>query len=80
MRIKHWVLGLVIGLTVGLLTGAYYAFSDWKLNPGGIFHNDQGTQWDIVMETVTSWWLPVSVWVTALSWVVLLLMYLLKKL
>lgn len=79
MRIKHWLLGLVIGLTAGVLTGAFYAYSDWRLNPGGIFRNDHGTDWGIVMETVTSWWVPVAGWVTFLSWVVLFLVLRRKK-
>ena len=71
MKINHWVLGLVIGLTTGLLTGGHFAYTDWCLNPRGIFHSDEGTNWKFVMETVTSWWLPVAGLVWLLSWVVL---------
>lgn len=68
-------MGLSIGVATGLITGAAFAYTDWCLNPGGIFHNQQGTDWGMVMETVTSWWLPVAGAVTALSWVVLFVMY-----
>ena len=79
MRLKHWILGLVIGFFVGLLTGAFYAYTDWCLNPGGIFHSDQGTDWGIVMETVTSWWVPVAGWGTVISWALIFLVTRSKK-
>lgn len=34
--------------------------ADWWLNPSGIFHNEQGTDWAIVTETALSWFWPVA--------------------
>lgn len=79
MKLKQWMLGLVIGLTAGLLVGGYYAYTDWQLNPGGIFHNEQGTDWGIVIDTVTSWWLPIAAWGTGITWVVLFVVGKLRK-
>ena len=33
-------------------------FADWRLNPGGIFHSEQGTDWAIVWDTLVSWFVP----------------------
>ena len=79
MRLKHWILGVVFGVTAGFLTGAFYAYSDWELNPGGIFRNEHGTDWSIVMDTVTSWWVPVAGWVTLGSWVALFFVFRRKR-
>lgn len=46
------VAGLVIGISMTAL--------DWRLNPSGMFHNDQGTNWTIVAETAFSWFWPVA--------------------
>ena len=34
---------------------------DWRLNPSGIFQNEQGTHWAVVAETALSWFWPVAV-------------------
>jgi hypothetical protein len=73
MNVKRWFLGLIGGIAIGFLVGAYFAYIDWSLNPGGIFQDEQGTNWKFVMETLTSWWVPVAGWVTLISWVVLFL-------
>ena len=33
-------------------------WSDWRLNPGGIFHGASGTNWSFVFETAISWFVP----------------------
>jgi hypothetical protein len=34
--------------------------ANWRLNPSGIFHDEQGTDWTIVAETALSWFWPVA--------------------
>jgi len=45
---------------MGLLVAAVMTILDWRLNPGGIFHNAHGTDWKMVRETAFSWFLPVA--------------------
>ena len=51
-----------------------FTYHDWQLNPGGIFYSNQETHWKYVWETFISWWWPVALIVTALSWGVLLIL------
>lgn len=71
MKKKYWVVGVGLGGTVGLLVAAAATFMDWHLNPGGIFHDAEHTDWAIVRETAISWFVPVAATVTALSLIVL---------
>ncbi len=50
----------MVGVLTGLVVSALMAFMDWRLNPGGIFHNDAGTDWAVVTETALSWLWPVA--------------------
>ena len=55
---RVWLWGLVLGLVASLVLAIAMTFADWRLNPGGIFRNDQGTDWAIVGETLVSWFVP----------------------
>ena len=52
--------GTIVGLLAGLVVSAVMTFADWRLNPAGIFHNEQGTDWATVMETALSWFWPAA--------------------
>lgn len=51
---------VLVGATLGLVVSSVVTFLDWRLNPGGIFHGDAGTNWIVVAETGFSWFLPVA--------------------
>ena len=74
MRIGTWLLGVVGGGAVGLAVAATMTYMDWRLNPGGIFHDAENTHWAIVWDTAISWFLPVGAIATALAWLVLYLL------
>ena len=61
---------VVIGISVGLVITAWVTFFDWRLNPGGIFRDAEGTNWSIVLETGWSWFFPVAIAATALALIV----------
>ncbi len=44
------ILAAVIALTVTLL--------DWVINPDDLFHGTQGTDWGVVWQAWSSWFLP----------------------
>ena len=54
-------IGLPVGVAVGLIVGAATTFADWRVNPGGLFHDGEATNWRIVFETGVSWFVPVAV-------------------
>ncbi len=60
MQSRSWFLGVVVGLLAGLLVSIPITIADWRLNPAGIFRNDEGTNWTIVAETAISWFWPVA--------------------
>lgn len=60
MRVRSWLLGAIVGLLTGLVVSVSMTIADWRLNPSGIFHNEEGTDWAIVTETALSWFWPVA--------------------
>ena len=57
---KQAALALGVGVVVGAGVGAVMSIVDWRLNPGGVFRDSQGTNWDVVVETALSWFFPVA--------------------
>ncbi len=60
-----WVIGS--GLVAGLLVAGVMTFLDWRVNPGGLFHDSSGTDWLIVRETAWSWFWPVALLVATIA-------------
>ena len=60
MHVPIWKLATIIGIVTGLAVAAVMSFLDWRLNPGGIFHDSAGTDWAVVAETAFSWLWPVA--------------------
>lgn len=60
MRPRSWFFGIVVGLLTGLVVAVPMTIADWRLNPSGIFHDEQGTNWPIVAETAFSWFWPAA--------------------
>ncbi len=71
MHARIWKLAAIVGTLTGIVVSAIMTFLDWRLNPGGIFHNDAGTNWTIVAETAFSWLWPVALIAFAATAVVL---------
>jgi hypothetical protein len=71
LQARSWITGGSIAVAVGFAVAIYFSIADWKLNPGGIFHDDSGTRWGTVLETAVSWFLPVALVVFVLATAVL---------
>ena len=54
-------LASIAGFGTGLVVSAVMTFMDWRINPSGIFHDEQGTDWTVVAETALSWLGPTAV-------------------
>ena len=72
---KQAMLAVVVGVTLGVVAAAIMTTLDWRLNPSGIFHNEQGNNWKAVAETAFSWFLPVSLAASAVTAVVVSLFW-----
>ena len=64
---KFWLFGPITGFACALLATTLFTTLDWIRNYGGIFRNASGTDWDIVYETVASWFVPTLIYVTILA-------------
>ncbi len=71
---KQAILGVAAGVVLGLIVAAIMTTLDWRLNPGGIFYNAQGTKWGIVGETAFSWFLPVGLAGSVVAVILLILL------
>lgn len=47
-----------MGIAASAVLALVMTFADWRMNPGGIFYSDAGTNWPIVWETAVSWFVP----------------------
>jgi hypothetical protein len=72
MNRKPWLLGGLVGVSVGLVVATSMSYVDWQHNPQGIFHDELGTNWDFVIETAVSWFVPVALITFIISVAVLL--------
>jgi hypothetical protein len=50
--------GVVAGASVAVLVATVMAAWDWLENPGGIFRGPDGTDWGVLLDTLTSWLFP----------------------
>lgn len=57
--------GIILGLSISVAVTAVICVWEWIENPGGIFHDANGTNWQFVFETGISWLVP-----TFLTWAV----------
>ena len=67
LRIRGALIGLVVGITVGLVMTAI----DYIRNPAGVFHDEAGIHWRHVFETWVSWSVPVALIAIVVSVIVL---------
>ena len=56
-----------LSLAIATLLALTMTLLDWIKNPTQLFHNDQGTNWDIVLETALSWFWPSLTYLLMLS-------------
>ena len=50
--------GLVTSVVSATLAAGIFSVWDWVENPGGIFHDATGTNWNFVYDTAISWFIP----------------------
>ena len=58
--------GLAVAALVATLTTIVATAWEWTDNPGGIFRNSDGTNWQFVFETAWSWLVPTFIYTVVL--------------
>ena len=52
---SQWLAAILLGALMAAIVAAAMTFADWQLNPAGIFHGPDGTNWGFVRDTFVSW-------------------------
>lgn len=60
---KTALFGVFVGSIMSIAVTVYVTLWEWIENPGGIFHDSNGTHWRFVFDTAVSW-----LWPTFLTW------------
>lgn len=55
---NFWLFGIVTGALTSAALTLIVTVWEWLENPGGIFHDENGTNWEFVRETGISWLVP----------------------
>ena len=67
MTTRFWLFGLAAGAAIATLVTVIMCAWEWLENPGGIFRDASGTNWNFVYDTALSWFLPVFGWVAVIA-------------
>lgn len=62
LRNRFWFFGLVVGAAVSFVVSLIMVTWEWLENPGGIFRNEDGTNWTFILDTAVSWFVPTFVY------------------
>jgi hypothetical protein len=60
MKKEYWLYSVAVGSIAALIVAGTMTFVDWRLNPGGLFRDERGTNWQVTAETAASWFFPVA--------------------
>ena len=66
-RSVRWWLGIALGAAVSAVVTVVVVIWEWLENPGGIFRNESGTNWQFVLDTAVSWCVPTFIYAAAIA-------------
>lgn len=72
-NLLQFLKGFIWAFVVALVVACVMTWLDWKANPSELFHDANGTHWDVVIQTLRSWQFPLWMLFLALSYVDLVL-------
>ncbi|WP_237132726.1 hypothetical protein [Pseudohongiella sp. O18] len=64
---KFWLFGPLTGFTFASIAALIFTMWDWLENPGGIFRDANGTNWNFVYDTAVSWFVPTFITVAIIA-------------
>ena len=70
MKNHFWSFGLTLGIISAFTITFIFTLWEWLENPSGIFHDQNGTNWNFVYDTAISWFIPTFVSVTVIGAVI----------
>ena len=62
-----WRFGIAAGALTSAAVTLIVVVWEWLENPGGIFHNENGTNWGFVLDTAISWLVPTFVYAAVIA-------------
>ena len=66
-RGKFLSFGIATGVVVSFTVTLIVVIWEWLENPGGIFHDENGTNWGFVLDTAISWLVPTFIYVAVIA-------------
>ena len=67
IRATFWWFGIATGALISATVTLIVVVWEWLENPGGIFHNENGTNWGFLLDTATSWLVPTFIYVAVIA-------------
>tara|TARA_R100001143_G_scaffold31270_1_gene30449 strand:- start:20432 stop:20716 length:285 start_codon:yes stop_codon:yes gene_type:complete len=64
---KFWLFGPIMGVISASIAALIFTVWDWLENPGGIFRDANGTNWNFVYDTAVSWFVPTFITVAIIA-------------
>lgn len=55
---RRWGTVLALAAMLAWVVAVSMTWLDWHRNPGGVFQGPEGTHWQAVWETASSWFIP----------------------
>ncbi|MDZ7691652.1 MAG: hypothetical protein U5K69_11095 [Balneolaceae bacterium] len=77
--VNPWSVAAAITALTCLGISSLTTYLDWRNNLSGIFHTREGTDWNMVWDTFSSWFLPLSLLLTTTLLIVAIVLKLLKR-
>lgn len=71
---KYTIRPITISIIASFIVSLTVTGMDWSLNPGNLFYNNGHIQWNIVLQTFSSWFFPLFA-VTSLCFILALFLY-----
>ncbi len=63
----RWWLGIAVGAAVSTAVTLVIVIWEWLENPGGIFRDESGTNWQFILDTAVSWFVPTFFYVAVIA-------------
>lgn len=67
IRGTFWFFGIAVGVAVSASVTLFMVAWEWLENPGGIFRDEAGTNWQFMLDTAVSWFVPTLIYTAIIA-------------
>lgn len=67
IRDTFWFFGIAVGVVLSTAVTLFMVAWEWLENPGGIFRDETGTNWQFILDTAVSWFIPTFVYASVIA-------------